>query len=91
MNSFLCSTCQLYRDGCPVHPQGILGDNCPDHRLKYESDFTPQLTRSQQWEILNTHPFFTGKCSQCNHVYNQPSEPNSISWSCPVCNWQPQT
>jgi hypothetical protein len=28
--------------------------------VTYQVDFHPTLRRSQQWEILNSHPFFTG-------------------------------
>jgi hypothetical protein len=87
MNLPQCSTCKIYRNGCPVHPQGVLGDDCLDFRLKYETGFTPQLTKEEQWRIFNTHPIFSGKCPQCSHIYNQLSD--RTNWTCPVCNWHP--
>jgi hypothetical protein len=36
MNLSQCPTCQIYRNGCSVHPQDVMGDDCLDFRLRYE-------------------------------------------------------
>ena len=53
--------------------------------LRYETDHVPTLTRAQQFQILMTHPMFTGLCPQCRHEY--PSDRFS-DWNCPICGWQ---
>ena len=45
MNLPQCSTFQIYRNGCSVNPQGVMGDDCLDFRLKYETEkVKPKLT-----------------------------------------------
>jgi|GEM_PF-1997249 len=38
MNLPQCLTCQIYRNGCSVNPQGVMGDDCLDFRLRYEEE-----------------------------------------------------
>jgi hypothetical protein len=45
-----------------------------------------RLTLEEQWEILETHPFFTGHCPKCRYQF--PSHvPELIHFDCPVCGW----
>ena len=39
--------------------------------IVYPVDFQPTLERSQQWEILDNHPYFTGVYPQCGNSYPQ--------------------
>jgi len=39
--------------------------------ITYQVDFELTRTRSQEWEILETHPFFTGVCPNCGESYPQ--------------------
>jgi ribosomal protein L37AE/L43A len=41
--------------------------------------------RSQQWEILETHPFFTGICPNCETAYLQ--NVKIIHYDCQSCGW----
>jgi hypothetical protein len=45
-----------------------------------------QLTREEQWHILETHPFFTGVCPKCKYRF-QGHVPELIHFDCPVCGW----
>ncbi|AOX01277.1 hypothetical protein BJP34_19180 [Moorena producens PAL-8-15-08-1] len=47
---------------------------------------TRKLTPQQQLEILNTHPFFTGKCPECGYNYDK-NNPPAVHWDCPECGW----
>lgn len=85
MNLPQCSACKIYRNGCPIHPQGSVGEVCLDFRLQYETGSIPQLTRDKQWQIFHTHPIFSGKCPQCGHKYDHISD--LTNWTCPACNW----
>ena len=87
MNLPQCSTCQIYRDGCSIYPQGVVGDDCLDFRLKYETGFTTHLTREEQLRIFDTHPIFSGRCLRCRHIYDQIG--SRTNWTCPVCDWHP--
>ena len=53
--------------------------------VTYETNHVPRLTRAQQYQILMTHPMFTGLCPQCRHEY---SDSDRSSWNCPMCGWQ---
>jgi hypothetical protein len=70
---------------CEIHPEGVDGEVCPDLRLPvtYETEHVPSLTRSQQLQILMTHPMFTGLCPQCRYVYGENRD--RMSWNCPMC------
>jgi predicted RNA-binding Zn-ribbon protein involved in translation (DUF1610 family) len=45
-----------------------------------------RYTRTEQWEILNTHPFFAGVCPQCGYRFNNNNTPQ-VHWDCPSCGW----
>jgi hypothetical protein len=53
--------------------------------IVYDVDFEPTLERSQQWEILNSHPFFTGVCPNCGGSY--PHNVKIIHYDCQSCGW----
>ena len=53
--------------------------------VTYETNHVPRLTRAQQYQILMTHPMFSGLCPQCRHEY---SDSDRSSWNCPMCGWQ---
>jgi hypothetical protein len=38
----------------------------------------------RKWQILNTHPLFTGVCPECNYQF----DPKSKNWDCPQCGWK---
>lgn len=42
-------------------------------------------TRSEQMELLDTHPMFTGRCPECNRQYSQAERP-IVHWDC-ECGW----
>jgi hypothetical protein len=45
-----------------------------------------QLTLEQQWQVLETHPLFTGHCPGCG--YQVPSHViELIHFDCPECGW----
>ncbi len=45
-----------------------------------------RLTREEQWEILNTHPLFTGHCPNCGYQF--PCHvPELVHFDCPRCGW----
>jgi hypothetical protein len=45
-----------------------------------------RLTREEQWEILNTHPLFTGHCPDCGYQF--PAHiPELVHFDCPQCGW----
>jgi hypothetical protein len=45
-----------------------------------------QLTPEQQWQILETHPLFTGHCPSCGYQF--PSHiPELVHFDCPRCGW----
>jgi hypothetical protein len=45
-----------------------------------------RLTLEEQWKVLETHPFFTGVCPNCE--YRFPSHvPELIHFDCPKCGW----
>ena len=71
--------CSVHPDG--VKTNSCI-DFRPDPNAKIEEQWSPagysyydgnlvrnqsRYTRKEQWEILNTHPFFTGVCPQCRH------------------------
>jgi hypothetical protein len=45
-----------------------------------------RLTREEQWEILNTHPLFTGHCPSCGYQF-PPHVPELVHFDCPNCGW----
>jgi len=78
-----CDRCRHYAHShdlvCEIHPVGIDGEVCPDLKLPvtYETDHVQRLTRSQQYQILMTHPMFTGLSPQCRYEY--PSDRSHLS------------
>jgi hypothetical protein len=45
-----------------------------------------QLTPEQQWQVLESHPLFTGHCPRCSYQF--PSHvPELIHFDCPECGW----
>lgn len=38
-------------------------------------------------KVLQDHPFFTGKCPQCNSPYIQ-QDPPPVYWDCQACGWE---
>ena len=65
-------------------PEGLDDKVCPDFQrspVTYETNHVPTLTRAEQYQILMTHPMFTGLCLQCRYEY--PSD--RIDWNCPIC------
>ena len=93
--------CAIHPDGvdgdsCPDFADDGQELWCPDgykfidgHLVKlpitYETDHQPRLTRAQQYQILMTHPVFTGLCPQCRYVYEENSDRSD--WNCPICGW----
>jgi len=44
------------------------------------------ITPEQQWQVLESHPLFTGHCPSCG--YRFPSHvPELIHFDCPECGW----
>ena len=73
----------------------------PDPKAQIEKQWSPQgyswygdelianrpsrHNQSEQLEILDNHPFFTGVCPQCRHEFNQDSQ--IVHYDCPDCGW----
>lgn len=49
------------------------------------SNRTSRYSQSEQMEILDNHPFFTGVCPQCRHRFNR--ENQIVHFDCPECGW----
>ena len=49
------------------------------------SDRPSRYSQSEQNQILDNHPFFTGICPQCRHKFNQDSR--IVHYDCPDCGW----
>jgi hypothetical protein len=67
-----------------------IDDELVIERSYYNGEEVPQpqqrLTREEQWEILNTHPLFTGHCPGCDYQF--PSHvPELVHFDCPRCGW----
>jgi hypothetical protein len=45
-----------------------------------------RLTLEEQWQILETHPFFTGVCPNCEYQFPY-NVPELIHFDCPKCGW----
>ncbi len=50
----------------------------------------PRWTQSEQMELLDTHPLFTGKCPDCGAVFNQYYIVR-VHWDCSECGWMDDT
>ncbi|QGZ91848.1 hypothetical protein [Microcystis aeruginosa] len=46
-----------------------------------------RYTREEQEKILDTHPFFTGICPDCKHIFTTSPAPRE-PWQCPECGWR---
>ena len=80
---------------CAIHPEDDGQELwCPDGYtfvddqlvklpVSYEINHESTLTRAQQFQILMTHPMFTGMCPQCRYAY--PSD--RLNWNCLICEW----
>ncbi len=44
-----------------------------------------RYSQSEQLEILDNHPFFTGVCPVCRHRFNRDNLP--VHFDCPSCGW----
>lgn len=49
------------------------------------SDRPSRYSQSEQLEILNNHPFFTGVCPQCGYRFDR--DARIIHFDCPSCGW----
>ena len=73
----------------------------PDPNAEIEKQWSPEgyswygdelvrarsiYTRSEQLEILDNHPFFTGVCPVCRYQFDKNNHP-LVHWDCPVCGW----
>jgi predicted nucleic acid-binding Zn-ribbon protein len=43
-------------------------------------------TLEQQFELLDTHPMFTGKCLECGYIFDRDYTAR-VHWDCPECGW----
>jgi hypothetical protein len=66
-------------------PEGYswYGDNLIPNRLC-------RYTREEQEKILDNHPFFTGSCPNCSHLFTT-SPPPHTPWVCPECKWSEES
>ena len=48
-------------------------------------DRPSRYSQSEQIQILDNHPFFTGVCPQCRHEFNEESSP--VHFDCPECDF----
>ncbi len=59
-------------------------------RSFYNGEEIPQpkqlLTLEEQWQILETHPFFTGHCPSCGYRFPH-HIPDLVHFDCPECSW----
>jgi hypothetical protein len=46
-----------------------------------------RYTREEQEKILDNHPFFTGICPDCKHIFIT-SPAFASPWQCPECGWR---
>jgi hypothetical protein len=70
-------------------PQGAryINDEPSYERITYGVKQAPQrLTTEQQLYLLDNHPLFTGKCSECGHIFNR-DYTVLIHFDCPECGW----
>lgn len=49
-------------------------------------DPVQRLTIEQRLDLLDSHPFFTGRCPNCEMPLNQ-TEPPRVHWDCGHCGW----
>jgi hypothetical protein len=77
-------------------PQGtkfIDGELVIDERSFYDGVEIIQpvnyLTPQEKLELLDTHPYFTGRCPQCKMPYSDDAAP--VHWDCSYCGWVDDT
>lgn len=62
-----------------------------EHRSFYNGEeiIQPQQrwTRSEQLDLLDYHPLFTGRCPQCERPFPRYDRP-PVHWDCPSCDWK---
>ncbi len=79
-------TDELWEPECASY----INDELVLERSYYNGEEIPppqqRLTTQEQWEILNTHPLFTGYCPRCKYQF-PPHVPELIHFDCPVCGW----
>jgi rubrerythrin len=51
------------------------------------AEFLAQANNIEDLRVLADHPFFTGRCPHCGHLFAQSSSPPTY-WDCPNCGWQ---
>jgi hypothetical protein len=51
------------------------------------AEFLAQANNIEDLRVLADHPFFTGRCSHCGHLFAQSSSPPTY-WDCLNCGWQ---
>ena len=49
------------------------------------SDRSSRYSQSEQTQILDNHPFFTGVCPRCRYKFDEDNLP--IHYDCPNCSW----
>ncbi len=50
-------------------------------------EFITQAANIEDLRVLRDHPFFTGSCPHCQHVFPQSGSPPAY-WDCPKCGWK---
>ncbi|NJM67019.1 MAG: hypothetical protein HC851_15785 [Acaryochloris sp. RU_4_1] len=85
---------------CAIHPFGPNQNPCPDFAEVIEDwqpvggayyngelirDWPEFLTTVERLEILETHPFFTGKCPRCGASFG---DARPIHYDCGACGWR---
>ncbi|MEH2376030.1 hypothetical protein [Nostoc sp.] len=88
---------------CAVHLDGVDGDSCLDFRedpnaepeggTYYNGELIVQpqqrWTQQQKLELLDWHPMFTGRCPQCNGLFDRDWSAR-VHWDC-KCGWMDDT
>jgi hypothetical protein len=88
---------------CAVHPLGPAEVPCPDFAevagqweplgaAYYDGELVLQpehfLTTEERWDILNTHPLFTGVCPECKEPI---TGLNPVHYECQSCGWKDES
>lgn len=50
------------------------------------TQFLARLTKTEQLQLMMTHPFFTGCCPSCGHEFTT-VETRPLHWDCGHCGW----
>ncbi len=53
--------------------------------LPAHEDKPSRYTATEQIQILDNHPFFTGVCPQCRHEFNR--DERMVHFDCPECDF----